>query len=656
MNPLQRALQLLQGGANTFVPQTSKHFSNAARSLTDKKMTAEEKKKAYQQFLDPKSQLKMGLELGSFAVPFGKGANIATKALLPGAAVGGMSSLSKEEVNPKNLAMDIAGGAAGAGLMAGASKIAGKATKSLTKALPERLMDSVFKEPLKDTRAAVKKGTSLGKEALEKGLTGGAENIYNKSVSEINLLEDSLQSALTQSKRIIPLSDIKKSIQPLIEKYNKSGNISAVKNISDRITALEQYNGKSIPVAVANEIKRTLYDEARNGYGQLASENIEGVKAVARALKESIAEKVPNANDLNKKLSFNGRVADSMMEKLVKEGRNNMFGLTDAIISTGGGALGAGAVIGKKVLGSTVGKTNVANILNKTGNAIDNINSPISQDVMGQLTARLPQILSSQTDNNKRANATNNEANNKVFDQNNTINSQQNGIITDQNTASQQQIDPNEEVTLLDGTKATFGQLQQQGTFSQPEQGGSQISDEQWQQLFIADLMQNGGKNLDKLATVKELISPQSDIDTRLKELELVTKQKELTDGKALTGDEQKMANNATSGLRSLAEIESTLGDSPENPLMALPDFIGGNQAYQTSKENLIDVIGRLRSGGAIGAEEEKRFRKLLPGATKSAETNKKDLGELKKLLSSFIDPRNAQQANEEFLMNYLNK
>jgi hypothetical protein len=42
--------------------------------------------------------------------------------------------------------------------------------------------------------------------------------------------------------------------------------------------------------------------------------------------------------------------------------------------------------------------------------------------------------------------------------------------------------------------------------------------------------------------------------------------------------------------------------------------FKSGNvQKFETLRTDLIDVVGRLRSGGAINADEEARFTELLP-------------------------------------------
>lgn len=71
------------------------------------------------------NQAKDSANIASYAVPFGKGANMLTKTLLPGAVSGGLQGVSQQNVTPSSLAGSIGMGAAGAGVMGGLAKILG---------------------------------------------------------------------------------------------------------------------------------------------------------------------------------------------------------------------------------------------------------------------------------------------------------------------------------------------------------------------------------------------------------------------------------------------------------------------------------------------------------------------------------------------------
>jgi len=362
-----------------------------------------------------KDQLKASAGVLSWTVPFGKGANFATKALVPGGAVGLLSGVSDEK--PSNPLMDILFGGATAGVFRGATNTVGKVAKLATEQVPERLMSGVFKESIKASKAALQKEESLGKEALRRGLRGNEEGILQKAVEKVETTENALQTLLSESKRIIPIGDIKQSVQPLLTKYAKAGNTTAQKNILDRIQALEDYHGSSIPISIANEVKRTLYQEARNGYGSLASENIEGVKAIARALKEKIAEKVPQANVLNKELSVYGRIQDSMLDKMTRGQRNNILGITGSVMGVGSllaapstGGLSMVVPAAQLAFGTTTGKTTTANILNKVGQIRKpGVQSGKMDYLIGQLASRLPSFGGNPNVNNNAGNANNNQ-------------------------------------------------------------------------------------------------------------------------------------------------------------------------------------------------------------------------------------------------------
>jgi hypothetical protein len=118
---------------------------------------------------------------------------------------------------------------------------------------------------------------------------------------------------------------------------------------------------------------------------------------------------------------------------------------------------------------------------------------------------------------------------------------------------------------------------------------------------------------------------------------------------KKLNATQLQQANNAQSGLDSLATIQQTLQSNPNAAkLSSLPggsftQSLTGTGSYGAAINNATDVIGRLRSGGAINADEEKRFKALLPAAFDSPETVQYKLSALANLFNSFADPQSAQ-------------
>jgi len=82
-----------------------------------------------------------------------------------------------------------------------------------------------------------------------------------------------------------------------------------------------------------------------------------------------------------------------------------------------------------------------------------------------------------------------------------------------------------------------------------------------------------------------------------------------------------------------------------------LPNILASEdaQAFETRRQNLSDLVGRMRSGGAINKDEEARFLKLIPRfGDKEAIVNSK-LNQLENNFSSVaksIDPNLSSQSN----------
>lgn len=537
--------------------------------------------------------VKPSAGVASWAIPFGKGANLASKVLLPGAGVGGLQAFSEEDSTLGSVGKGALYGAGGAALLHGVLGLGKAAVKGLTGKLPERMMNKTFKEPIKELRSSIKGGETLGKKALDRGVKGASdEAIYKSSVDKISSLEDSLQAKLSGSKRIIPIADIKKTVQPLIDKYLKAGNKTAANDILGRIAELEQYHGKSIPVSVANEIKRTLYDEARNGYGQISSEHIEGIKTIARALKEKIASKVSGIDPINKELSFEGKIADSLLDKMAKGGRNNLFGLADTIIGTGG-ALAAGPaglipVAAKKMIESTAGQTYLANILNKTGNVASKVGSRVEpglQNLLGQIGGRLPSVLTQEQGNNNNAEPNNYPTHDTIVPQESSV---------EQNLPAKQQ------VSYITGHSPEAHYAAYQKAMMAGDKATAAFIYKSYEDEIAYQKTQGGGKNL--------------------------------------SGPNSVLVNKAQTAVSSIDRINNVLTQNPNLSIeKALNPLSQEGRLLGEDIRSAIDILGYFRTGAAITADQRKDYIYMFPSALDSKDTAKTKLERLRKEFNGYI-------------------
>ncbi len=123
-----------------------------------------------------------------------------------------------------------------------------------------------------------------------------------------------------------------------------------------------------------------------------------------------------------------------------------------------------------------------------------------------------------------------------------------------------------------------------------------------------------------------------------------------------LNASQLQQANNANSALGDLSTVFNSVQNDPN---VAFKDAIpGGSIArgltgttdYEAAKQNIVDVISRLRSGAAITADEAQRYMGLLPavGDSQSSAVNK--LQRLQSLLSSFANPQAASTSLQDVL------
>lgn len=582
----------------------------------------------------------------SYAIPFGKqieGAGVAskilTKALLPGAGVGLLQGLSRENATPASVAKSTAGGAATAGALEAGSSVLGKLLEKSTVDVPKRLMNSVFKEKVGSTKASLKGGSTLGQEALSRGIQGkNAEQIYQDAVSKMGNIEDEISGAINTSKRIIPIADIKNTVKPLIKKYSDAGDLSAVKSITDRITALEEQHGPSIPIQVAQEVKRTLYDELNGSYGAMKNAEKEGLKTIARSLKEGIASKVTSKdiNKLNKELSVYGRIKDSMLDKMTREERNNVIGLTDAIIGGGGLVSGAGipaigAIATKKLLGSTAGKTGIANILSKAGENLPKGGNPVLSNILGQAGAQvgsrafsgLPQQSTQVPATDPQQSQNNNEAvqhAQSIPEQN----VQKEGVIVDDNG--------NKFFKSADGSILSEDQQWKFDDKAQdwvPNEQASNstggIDDKKLQDLLTTALLSGDKKNLDFVVKYVDAV----------KSLTPDVKKTGMTDASVNAIADFDTSVKLTNELNKTIDSYKGKFGPISGRISAANKYDTDAQAVQAQIKAVAQVVGKAMEGGVLRKEDVPKYEAILPNINDTPDVAKRKIKSVVSMLET---------------------
>lgn len=158
---------------------------------------------------------------------------------------------------------------------------------------------------LKPTLAAQRTGKAAAgiDTLLDEGINvtrGGAEKLQTR----ISALNDSIAERIENSPATIDKIAVAERLRPVIDKFAKQVNmlddVRAIQKAYEEFMDHPLLAGDKIPVKTAQELKqgtyRALGDKA---YGELKSSSIEAQKALARGLKEEIADAVPDVRKLN---------------------------------------------------------------------------------------------------------------------------------------------------------------------------------------------------------------------------------------------------------------------------------------------------------------------------------------------------------------------
>ena len=235
-----------------------------------------------------------------------------------------------------------------------APKVPGAVAKAvIPEGLPLRLYTSALKP--KGSLADITKTAETG---LREGIPvsqGGAmaaQNIFNqlnKAISD-NIAPGTAAGDVVKVQPVIDaLNDLRSKAE---EQALPAKDLDVIDDAIDQFTNHPRVVDGEIPVGVAQKIKQGTYQSlSDNAYGEEGSASIEAQKTIARSLKEQLAQKYPELNNLNAR---DGAIIDlqEALQKRVAQvrkssiwpGRALMEGLVGSL-KTGnigyGGALGA---------------------------------------------------------------------------------------------------------------------------------------------------------------------------------------------------------------------------------------------------------------------------------------------------------------------------
>jgi hypothetical protein len=167
-----------------------------------------------------------------------------------------------------------------------------------------------------------------------------------------------------------------------------------------------------------------------------------------------------------------------------------------------------------------------------------------------------------------------------------------------------------------------------------------------------------GQEPIDYNAEARKILSSGADAKTQGQQLDLLAKMQAIeTAGakasagpKAVSSAANQQIANANSGLQQLGVLADELQKNPNvantnAAASVLPGAVGnatrgiaGTQNFDVARNEIVDVLARLRTGAAISASEEKQYKSMLPTAGDTPEQAAHKIGIYQQLFQGILE------------------
>lgn len=151
------------------------------------------------------------------------------------------------------------------------------------------------------------------------GATGGEARSFRQLAGQARPPE-----RYTPNMAIVPGAKDAAQEAMTIAAQRKAEQIAAQKALAEHVAA----GGSGIPVQLAQELKKGTYQVLKGKYGEVGSASTEAQKALARGLKEGIADAVPDIAGLNARESALLKTLDVAERRALMEANKNPMGLS----------------------------------------------------------------------------------------------------------------------------------------------------------------------------------------------------------------------------------------------------------------------------------------------------------------------------------------
>lgn len=231
---------------------------------------------------------------------------------------------------------------------------------------PEGAYESAMKP---GTTIPIAKRAALAQTALQEGIP-----VSQKGLGKLSGLIDNVNQEISQKIANDPNKPIStapamqnvadlKTNGPFGNQVNPRADLQAIDASGQEF---QDIYGDQMPAAQAQAVKQGTYQALSNKYGELGSASTEAQKALARGLKEELANQFPELNDLNAR---DGRLIDlqaSLQRAVNRIGNHQLLGIGTPIVGaaasavTGSPGVAKVAMVMKAVLDNPAVKSKLA--------------------------------------------------------------------------------------------------------------------------------------------------------------------------------------------------------------------------------------------------------------------------------------------------------
>jgi hypothetical protein len=557
-------------------------------------------------------QLGSSAQIGSYAIPFGAGTNVLTKAILPGALQASVYEGGREAANDEELSRNkIAGagvvGGTTAGLMYGAGKLYNKITGAgdALQNASTRMDQGTRQISLKGTIDSAGDEKAINETLTRLGGKGSAQNQLEQLRPMMDTLEGQIDDFIRMNPDIsVSKTDIQNEFLKNLQSTMRSGSLTNTQAkrevagyLADLTKAAGQETGGELNLQTLVDAKRLINQDFKNiatkaNLGNPLTPREQVVNIAWKSIDDAVKGTAPEVKNL--------LLDQSNLFKAAPELAAARF--NPPTLRAAGFSIPQVATQGMRDLGS--------GMMNQSGRLLNAL-PEITPSTAGAVGAQVPKLLSPQPQTPDQQQNTKNGVPSVAVQQQPQGAGQQN--IANGNPNSQNQPDGNQGSNQFMPPITTSTQPLRQSTTSnsitQPQQSqGNYITGHSPQEHYQAYQAALKAGDRGAATQIRQFFTDEQ------------AYQKERAAGNKppkLTSVQQTLMTNTTSGLRSVDKVEQLLRSDPSMILKgAVPGITGrvvGASTYTTARNEIADVLGRMRTGAVISPSELQLYLTKLP-------------------------------------------